>query len=252
MLLETYSATDIGRKRQLNQDYVFSSAKPLGNMPNLFIVADGMGGHNAGDYASKCTTETVVNEIQNSFEKNPTIIIKKAIKTANAKIRKEASEHENLFGMGTTLVIATIIGKYLQVSNIGDSRLYLLNKDGLRQVTEDHSLVEEMIRLGGLSREDARLHPDKNIITRAIGAKDEVEADFFTEELEAGDIVLMCSDGLTNMLEDKEIEAILLNPEKEELIQKGDALIKAANENGGKDNIAVVLVRLVEDDEVKE
>ena len=252
MLLETYSATDIGRKRQLNQDYVFSSAKPLGNMPNLFIVADGMGGHNAGDYASKCTTETVVNEIQNSFEKNPTIIIKKAIKTANAKIRKEASEHENLFGMGTTLVIATIIGKYLQVSNIGDSRLYLLNKDGLRQVTEDHSLVEEMIRLGGLSREDARLHPDKNIITRAIGAKDEVEADFFTEELETGDIVLMCSDGLTNMLEDKEIEAILLNPEKEELIQKGDALIKAANENGGKDNIAVVLVRLVEDDEVKE
>ena len=252
MLLETYSATDIGRKRQLNQDYVFSSAKPLGNMPNLFIVADGMGGHNAGDYASKCTTETVVSEIQNSFEKNPTIIIKKAIKTANAKIRKEASEHENLFGMGTTLVIATIIGKYLQVSNIGDSRLYLLNKDGLRQITEDHSLVEEMIRLGGLSREDARLHPDKNIITRAIGAKDEVEADFFTEELETGDIVLMCSDGLTNMLEDKEIEAILLNPEKEELIQKGDALIKAANENGGKDNIAVVLVRLVEDDEVKE
>lgn len=252
MLLETYSATDIGRKRQLNQDYVFSSAKPLGNMPNLFIVADGMGGHNAGDYASKCTTETVVNEIQNSFEKNPTIIIKKAIKTANAKVRKEASENENLFGMGTTLVIATIIGKYLQVSNIGDSRLYLLNKDGLRQVTEDHSLVEEMIRLGGLSREDARLHPDKNIITRAIGAKDEVEADFFTEELEAGNIVLMCSDGLTNMLEDKEIEAILLNPEKEELIQKGDALIKAANENGGKDNIAVVLVRLVEDDEVKE
>ncbi len=251
-MIKTFSITDIGKKRKLNQDYVFSSAKPLGNMPNLFIVADGMGGHNAGDYASKCTTETVVNEIQNSFEKNPTIIIKKAIKTANAKVRKEASENENLFGMGTTLVIATIIGKYLQVSNIGDSRLYLLNKDGLRQVTEDHSLVEEMIRLGGLSREDARLHPDKNIITRAIGAKDEVEADFFTEELEAGNIVLMCSDGLTNMLEDKEIEAILLNPEKEELIQKGDALIKAANENGGKDNIAVVLVRLVEDDEVKE
>ena len=119
-MLETYSATDIGRKRQLNQDYVFSSAKPLGNMPNLFIVADGMGGHNAGDYASKCTTETVVSEISNSFEKNPTIIIKKAIKAANERIRKEAAADENLFGMGTTLVIATIIGKYLQVSNIGD------------------------------------------------------------------------------------------------------------------------------------
>ena len=250
--MKTYSITDTGALREMNQDYFFASDDPVGNLPNLYIVADGMGGHNAGDYASKCTTETVVSEIQNSFEKNPTIIIKKAIKTANAKIRKEASEHENLFGMGTTLVTATIIGKYLQVSNIGDSRLYLLNKDGLRQITEDHSLVEEMIRLGGLSREDARLHPDKNIITRAIGANDEVEADFFTEELETGDIVLMCSDGLTNRLEDKEIEAILLNPEKEELIQKGDALIKAANENGGKDNIAVVLVRLVEDDEVKE
>lgn len=251
-MLETYSATDIGRKRQLNQDYVFSSAKALGNMPNLFIVADGMGGHNAGDYASKCTTETIVTEIRNSFEKNPTIIIKKAIKTANAKIRKEAAADENLIGMGTTLVIATVIGKYLQVANIGDSRLYLLKKDGLRQITQDHSLVEEMIRLGGLNREDARKHPDKNIITRAIGAKDVVEADFFTEELEFGDIILMCSDGLTNMLEDKEIEAILRNPEKEELVQKGDALIKAANENGGKDNIAVVLVKLVEDDEVEE
>lgn len=207
-MLEAYSVTDIGRKRQLNQDYVFSSAKPMGNMPNLFIVADGMGGHNAGDYASKCTVETVVGEIRNSFEKNPTIIVKKAIETANSKIRELAAADENLFGMGTTLVVATVIGKYLQVANVGDSRLYLVGKKGIRQVTRDHSLVEEMIRLGGLSREDARKHPDKNIITRAIGAKDEVEPEFFTEELEPGDIILMCSDGLSNMLEDKEIEKI--------------------------------------------
>ena len=180
-MLEAYSVTDIGRKRQLNQDYVFSSAKPMGNMPNLFIVADGMGGHNAGDYASKCTVETVVGEIRNSFEKNPTIIVKKAIETANRKIRELAAADENLLGMGTTLVVATVIGKYLQVANVGDSRLYLVGKHGIRQITRDHSLVEEMIRLGGLSREDARRHPDKNIITRAIGAKDEVEAEFFTE-----------------------------------------------------------------------
>lgn len=208
-MLEAYSVTDIGRKRQLNQDYVFSSAKPMGNMPNLFIVADGMGGHNAGDYASKCTVETVVGEIRNSFEKNPTIIVKKAIDTANRKIRELAAADENLLGMGTTLVVATVIGKYLQVANVGDSRLYLVGKHGIRQITRDHSLVEEMIRLGGLSREDARRHPDKNIITRAIGAKDEVEAEFFTEELELGDIILMCSDGLSNMLEDKEIEKIV-------------------------------------------
>ena len=244
-MLEAYSVTDIGRKRQLNQDYVFSSAKPMGNMPNLFIVADGMGGHNAGDYASKCTVETVVGEIRNSFEKNPTIIVKKAIDTANRKIRELAAADENLLGMGTTLVVATVICKYLQVANVGDSRLYLVGKHGIRQITRDHSLVEEMIRLGGLSREDARRHPDKNIITRAIGAKDEVEAEFFTEELELGDIILMCSDGLSNMLEDKEIEKIVQNEELEELKQKAEALINAANNNGGKDNIAVVLVKIL-------
>ena len=247
-MVESYSVTDIGRKRQLNQDFVFSSAKPLGNMPNLFIVADGMGGHNAGDYASKCTTETVVGEIRNSFEKNPTIIIQKAIQVANTKIREAAAKDENLLGMGTTLVVATIIGKYLQVANIGDSRLYIIGKRGIRQITRDHSLVEEMIRLGGLAREDARLHPDKNIITRAIGAKDEVEADFFTEELDVDDIILMCSDGLSNMLEDKEIEKIVKDEALEELIQKGDALVRAANENGGKDNIAVVLVKPFENE----
>ncbi len=247
-MVESYSVTDIGRKRQLNQDFVFSSAKPLGNMPNLFIVADGMGGHNAGDYASKCTTETVVGEIRNSFEKNPTIIIQKAIQVANKKIREAAAKDENLLGMGTTLVIATIIGKYLQVANIGDSRLYIIGKRGIRQITRDHSLVEEMIRLGGLAREDARLHPDKNIITRAIGAKDEVEADFFTEELEKDDIILMCSDGLSNMLEDKEIEKIVKDEMLEELIQKGDALVRAANDNGGKDNIAVVLIKPFENE----
>lgn len=244
-MLEAYSVTDIGRKRQLNQDYVFSSAKPMGNMPNLFIVADGMGGHNAGDYASKCTVETVVGEIRNSFEKNPTIIVKKAIETANSKIRELAAADENLFGMGTTLVVATVIGKYLQVANVGDSRLYLVGKKGIRQVTRDHSLVEEMIRLGGLSREDARKHPDKNIITRAIGAKDEVEPEFFTEELEPGDIILMCSDGLSNMLEDKEIEKIVQNEEPAEMKEKAEALINAANNNGGKDNIAVVLVKIL-------
>lgn len=244
-MLEAYSVTDIGRKRQLNQDYVFSSAKPMGNMPNLFIVADGMGGHNAGDYASKCTVETVVGEIRNSFEKNPTIIVKKAIETANSKIRELAAADENLFGMGTTLVVATVIGKYLQVANVGDSRLYLVGKKGIRQVTRDHSLVEEMIRLGGLSREDARKHPDKNIITRAIGAKDEVEPEFFTEELEPGDIILMCSDGLSNMLEDKEIEKIVQNEELAEMKEKAEVLINAANNNGGKDNIAVVLVKIL-------
>ena len=250
-MLKSYSVTDIGRKRQLNQDYVFSSAKPLGNMPNLFIVADGMGGHNAGDYASKCTVDTVKDEIRNSFEKNPTLIIKKAIQVANRQIREAASEDDNLYGMGTTVVVATVIGKYLQVANVGDSRLYIVNNNNIKQITRDHSLVEEMVRLGGIARSDARLHPDKNIITRAIGAKEEVEVDFFTVELEQDDFILMCSDGLSNMLEDKEIAQIISDEQFCTMKDKADALISAANNNGGKDNIAVVLVKPFED-EVKE
>ena len=141
--------------------------------------------------------------------------------------------------MGTTIVAAACLGKYLQVANVGDSRLYIVG-DEIRQITRDHSLVEEMVRMGGLGREEARNHPDKNIITRAIGARDTIEIDFFHEELKSGDIVLMCSDGLTNMLEDEEIKSILQGEGAME--EKVKRLIGAANENGGKDNITVILV----------
>ncbi|MDE7404452.1 MAG: SpoIIE family protein phosphatase, partial [Lachnospiraceae bacterium] len=132
-------------------------------------------------------------------------------------------------------------GHYLQVANVGDSRLYIIN-DEIRQITRDHSLVEEMIRMGGLDRAAARNHPDKNIITRAIGALDTVEIDFFHEELRPGDIVLMCSDGLTNMLEDSEISEII--KEYTSLEERAEKLVEAANRNGGKDNIAVILINV--------
>ncbi len=238
-MLKTFSITDIGRKRKQNQDYVFTSQRAIGNLPNLFIVADGMGGHKAGEYASKYTVETICNCIERSFEKNPTLILQKAIELANTHIRKRASEDVSLEGMGTTVVAATCLGKYLQVANVGDSRLYIVNKE-IRQITRDHSKVEELVRVGVLDREAARNHPEKNIITRAVGANDEVEADFFTVELAEGDIVLMCSDGLTNMLEDEEIRDIL-NGEGE-LEEKARKLIEAANVHGGKDNIAVILI----------
>lgn len=240
-MLKTFSITDIGKKRKLNQDYVYTSDMPVGNLPNVFIVADGMGGHNAGDYASKYTVETIIEEILSSFEKNPVKILGKAIETANEHIRKKAKENESFAGMGTTVVAATCLGsKYLEVANVGDSRLYVVNNRKIEQITRDHSLVEEMIRMGGIDRESARSHPDKNIITRAIGAKDTVEVDFFNVELYSGDIVLMCSDGLTNMLEDKEIHMILGGPGSIE--EKAGELVKAANNNGGKDNIAVVII----------
>ncbi|MDE5748665.1 MAG: Stp1/IreP family PP2C-type Ser/Thr phosphatase, partial [Acetatifactor sp.] len=217
----------------------FTSQRAIGNLPNLFIVADGMGGHKAGEYASKYTVETICNCIERSFEKSPTLILQKAIELANTHIRQKASEDISLEGMGTTVVAATCLGKYLQVANVGDSRLYIVNEE-IRQITRDHSKVEELVRVGVLDREAARNHPEKNIITRAVGANDVVEADFFTVELAPGDVVLMCSDGLTNMLEDEEIRDILKGPE--DLEEKAQKLIEAANAHGGKDNISVILI----------
>ena len=238
-MIKSFSVTDIGRKRKLNQDFVYSSDEPVGNLKNVYIVADGMGGHQAGDYASKCTVETMVREIRGCFEQSPIRILSRAIRIANDQVRRKAREDESLYGMGTTVVAATVLGKYLQVANVGDSRLYIINEE-VRQITRDHSLVEEMVRMGGLDREAARNHPDKNIITRAIGARDTIEIDFFHEELKSGDLVLMCSDGLTNMLEDEEIGRILRTPGTIE--ERAERLIDAANQNGGRDNIAVILI----------
>lgn len=231
--------TDIGLKRQINQDYVFSSDESVGRFLNLYIVADGMGGHNAGDFASRYTVETVVREIKGSIEQKPFRIMGRSIRIANELLRARARENVALYGMGTTIVAATTFEHRLQVANVGDSRLYIVS-DSIRQITRDHSLVEEMVRAGSMTKEAARSHPDKNIITRAVGARESVEVDFFTEELKRGDLVLMCSDGLTNMVSDAEIESIM--KKDTDIEKKAKTLIAAANENGGKDNIAVVII----------
>ena len=139
-MIKTFSITDIGRKRKVNQDFVYTRESQVGNLPNLFIVADGMGGHNAGDYASKVTVETMLKEIEDSPEKTPMHIFGKAIKTANERIRKKASEEPELEGMGTTVVAATCIGKYLHVANVGDSRLYVVNK-GIMRISSSSSIL---------------------------------------------------------------------------------------------------------------
>lgn len=238
-MLKSYAITDIGRKRKLNQDFIYASETPIGNLPNVFIVADGMGGHNAGDFASRFAVETIVEEIRTSFEKNPVTIISKAVEKANALTKQKSFEDISLSGMGTTIVIATCIAGHLEVANVGDSRLYVVNDD-IRQVTVDHSFVEEMVRMGEIDRESARYHPDKNIITRAIGARDTVEADFFDVELNEGDQILLCSDGLTNMIEDETILHILNNGAS--LKERAEELVNTANYNGGKDNISVIVI----------
>jgi len=238
--MRVYSATNIGMKRKMNQDYVFASQDPVGNLPNLFAVADGMGGHNAGDYASSHAVRILVDEIREDTDYNPVKVIRHAIETANTEIIEQAQKDEKLRGMGTTMVVATIVGQYAYVANVGDSRLYVVDKQ-LRQVTRDHSLVQEMVRMGEITAEQARNHPDKNIITRALGAEKTVDVDFFDMRLEPGSTILMCSDGLSNMVEDKKMEEIILNSD-EDITWKGDTLIQEANNNGGKDNIAIILI----------
>lgn len=239
-MIKTFSITDIGRKRKLNQDYVYTSEMNVGPLPNLFLVADGMGGHKAGDYASRCAIETIVDYVAASDDDSVVGVMEKSIHHANRVILEKSESDDALQGMGTTLVAATIVNDELCVANVGDSRLYIVNNREIKQITRDHSLVEEMVRMGGLNPEQARCHPDKNIITRALGVLEEVDIDFFKVRLDAGDIILMCSDGLTNMIEDEEIRMILQG--KRDIVEKAESLVDAANNNGGKDNIAVVLI----------
>lgn len=238
--MRVYSATDVGQKRKMNQDYVFVSENPVGNLPNLFVVADGMGGHNAGDYASSHAVQTLVDEIRRDADFNPIKVIRHAIETANTEILERSRREEHLRGMGTTIVVCTVVGHYAYVANVGDSRLYVIQGE-IHQVTKDHSLVQEMVRMGEIKPEEARNHPDKNIITRALGAERTVDIDFFDLKLEPDSTILMCSDGLSNMVEDSKLEEIILD-QTEELPKKGEKLLKEANQNGGKDNIAVILV----------
>ncbi|MCR5672403.1 MAG: Stp1/IreP family PP2C-type Ser/Thr phosphatase [Lachnospiraceae bacterium] len=243
-MLKTYSMTDIGRKRKLNQDTVYSCEHPLGNLNNLFIVADGMGGHKAGDYASAYTVKAIEREVEVCEDKSPIKILREAITVANIEIYNKAASEPDFAGMGTTVVAATVSDDVLYVANVGDSRLYLIDK-AITQVTKDHSLVAELVRKGSLDASQAKGHPDRNIITRAIGAAPTVEIDFFEVELNPGDVVLMCTDGLTNMVDDDEILRIVRTGV--DVPDIAENLIKMANHNGGKDNIGVVIIESSEE-----
>ena len=238
--MKVYSATDIGKKRHDNQDFIFTSTDPVGNLPNLFVVADGMGGHNAGDFASNYAVSVMLETIKKDDNFNPIKIIRNGITNANMEVYKASIENPSMAGMGTTLVAASVVGEYLYVANVGDSRLYTAG-ESLKQITLDHSLTGEMIRLGEIDAEEAKHHPDKNIITRAVGTEDALEIDFFDIKLEADQRFLLCSDGLTNMVEDGEIFTTLKRS-FEEGTDPALALLGKANENGGKDNISVVVV----------
>ena len=237
--MKACAMTDTGRVRSANQDYVFSSIEPMGVLPNLFLVADGMGGHQAGDYASRFIAENLVAHFKMTKDTGTVAVLKDGIEKVNQLLYQESKKKPELNGMGTTLVAAVVEDSTMYVANVGDSRLYLI-RNQLKQITRDHSYVEELVSLGQLERGSKDYREKKNIITRAVGTEDKLEIDFFEVSLEPGDYILLCSDGLSNMLEDAEIEEIICS--ELELPEKAEKLITVANDNGGKDNIAVVLI----------
>ena len=183
--------------------------------------------------------EHIVRSIKGSKEEEAVAILSESIETANRKLKEYADAHQQMRGMGTTIVAAVIQGRTLIVANVGDSRLYIVG-DEITQVTQDHSLVQEMVRLGEMDPQSAKNHPDKNIITRAVGVSEKVKIDIFERQLRAGEYIILCSDGLTNMVEDSVILQILHGAGS--LSDKAERLIELANKNGGKDNITVIII----------
>ncbi|MBC1499836.1 Stp1/IreP family PP2C-type Ser/Thr phosphatase [Listeria weihenstephanensis] len=234
--------TDRGRIRNHNEDNGGIFENKLGNP--LVIVADGMGGHRAGDVASEMAVRLLSDMWQSVSDMKSAAQIdvwfRDAIQAVNEEIVAHSKQDPSLQGMGTTLVAAVFSNSQIIVANVGDSRGYILKNGVLEQLTEDHSLVNELLRKGEISKEDAENHPRKNILLRALGIEGNVETDVFILPFQSQDQLLLCSDGLSNMLTEQEIEAILTS--KRTLAEKADIFITKANANGGEDNITVLLL----------
>ena len=240
--MKAIALTNVGNKRSMNQDFYYCSDEPVGILPNLYIVADGMGGHNAGDFASRFSVERFVNLIRESKERTPISAIEAALKTTNEELIAKAKTQREYEGMGTTFVMATLLSDgYLLIANIGDSRLYIVN-DRIQQITEDHSLVGEMVRNGELKKDEARFHPQKNVVLRALSTRTVVSPDFYKIRVNRGDYILLCSDGLWEMVEEGEL--LKLVSESEDVSDIAEKMVFMANENGGKDNITIILMKV--------
>jgi len=242
--------SDKGNVREMNEDY--TKSLKVSENAHLFLLADGMGGHNKGEVASELAVESVVEYFQrhreiisNLHQKTdlPKIqeFIKRAIIFSNERVNKESLK-EDQHGMGTTLVLSYLTKEFVVIANIGDSRAYLYCDNSFEQVTNDNSYVQELVKLGVISNEEARNHEKKNIVTRAIGTESGVEIDFYNFEIKEKDVLLMCSDGLTNMLKDFEIKEILDRKYLPSFCC--EQLIKEAKQKGGYDNISIILVYL--------
>lgn len=232
---EHFEKSDTGRQRRANEDSFFVRAP-------LFVVADGMGGAQAGEVASRLAAETFAAGLPD--EGTPEQRLEARVRDANARIHEVSQEDRALNGMGTTLTAAYLDGDELSLAHVGDSRAYLLRDGELTRLTRDHTLVEELVRRGELTEQEAAEHPQRSIITRALGPEPDIDIDLHTHRVQAGDVLLLCSDGLTGMIGEDEVAEILASAPR--LRDVGRTLVDAANEAGGRDNITVVLFRLEE------
>lgn len=250
MKLDFVGATDVGRRRKNNEDYF-----GIFDADNLFVVADGMGGHAAGEIASSTAVNAMAEFVALTSKEaditwpwgvDPNLPLaanrlKTAIRFGNQKVLDLSLTQSDYEGMATTVVGVLFEGATAHIAHVGDSRLYLINAAGMRQITTDHSWVLEQVGLGVLTPEQARAHPLRNVVTRAIGAAPELNVDITAHEMEVGDVLLLCSDGLSGMVVDSEIERIVLdNPDPK---SAAALLVAEANARGGEDNITVLLVK---------
>ncbi len=277
MGIEYFISTDIGKEREKNEDSIAAlvlNAEIDGKSRYIgfFAVSDGMGGHNAGEIASLTAIKEIVSYVNRNYynklfdrkffklpdrvynyhfskkpEKkmltNPSNILERAIKRANERIIDLSRQNPAFFGMGATAICAIVEDNLVTVANVGDSRFYLINGDGIKLISIDHTIVNQMIKLGSITVDEAKNHPGKNFLYKSLGAEEFVSPDIFQLEVKKGDILLLCSDGLTNMVNENMISNIVRRSRSLRMAVK--KLISEANKNGGKDNISVILVKII-------
>ncbi|AYE33119.1 Stp1/IreP family PP2C-type Ser/Thr phosphatase [Clostridium septicum] len=229
--------SDVGNVRKLNEDYALYKE---GDKYKIFVVADGMGGHNAGEVASEMASRKVIEFIESNFNyENRYNILKDAVEYANLKVYEFSHGEAEYRGMGTTLTACLVTKEFIQVANVGDSSCYGIKGEKLKKITRDHSLVQELLDFGSITEEEAEKHPQRNIITRAIGTKEWVEVDIFKINPDEYDLFLLCSDGLSNEVKGNDVLSIL--SEYSDLNKICDILVDLAKSRGGRDNITVLL-----------
>lgn len=246
-MLHCAGCTDVGRTRPINEDGYYLSEYSQELDAAYAMVADGMGGHKAGEVASAMAIREISETINQSCSGSMTVaelkeLLGRAVKKANSAIYAQSRSDEGCRGMGTTLTLCFLQGDKALIAHVGDSRAYLLRQDTLHQVTVDHSLVQELLQSGRITAEEAAHHPQKNVITRALGTDSGVEIDLYEFTLSPGDLLLLCTDGLSNMLSDDELADILKEGYGGSLSRLAERLIASANEQGGYDNITAVLL----------